>query len=119
LTTPPIVLHMNEAAHVLELLKTPGDQNIELESIVRAQMHMWTMRNRPSVLSFARHAGAHCGDVDTERVHGDSEDRGTLVIVVRLYEIDRIIFPNIWMIAPDSRNPDGSEARLCSSASGP
>jgi hypothetical protein len=63
---PPIVLHMNEAAHVLELLKTSGDQNIEVKWIVMALICMSTMRNRPLVLSFACHTGPRCGDVDRD-----------------------------------------------------
>jgi hypothetical protein len=50
--------------------------------------------------------------MSTERGHGDGEDGGMPVIVVGLCAIDIVIFPNIWMIVPDSRNRDGPEGRL-------
>jgi hypothetical protein len=92
--SPPIVLHMNEAAHVLELLKISDNQNSELKSSVRASIRTWTARNRSCVCPWHTAQGP-VGGISTERGHGDSEDGGTLVIVIGLCAIDRMIFPNI------------------------
>jgi hypothetical protein len=55
--------------------------------------------------------------MSTETTNNDFDDRYLLDMVGRLPTVDREILPNIWMTVPDSRNRDGPEGRLDSSAS--